>query len=158
MPEVSIYDYRLLCQFTELLLHHGRDYAKEGYKDFARDIVRFVRNSRIVPILKAQGCELTTLESDLNWLSLACHPEDVPDFKPDLKAIRASLERIEQRLASSASQDLHADWNAPTSSVPDRVGGAKPHLPGSGLPCLLLTTQSNTQFNHDQNHPKTRIE
>ena len=149
MAEVSIYDYRLLCQFTELLLHHGRDYAKEGYKDFARDIVRFVRNSRIVPILKAQGCELTTLESDLNWLSLACHPEDVPDFKPDLKAIRASLERIEQRLASSASQDLHADWNTPRDGRADGVGGATPPLPRAALPCLLLTTQTSNQIYDD---------
>jgi hypothetical protein len=96
---IAEYDLRALCDFTLLLVGHGREYAKEGQKDYARDIARFVRNARILPILKASGCGLSSslskLETDLNWLALECHPEDVPNFKPDLAAIRASLERIE---------------------------------------------------------------
>jgi hypothetical protein len=111
-------------QFTELLVSHGRDYAKENEKDFARDIVRFVRNSRLLQILSAFGVDVSRLETSLNWLALECHPEDVPDFKPDLVAIRASLERLEIALALGVTG-----------------GGAAEPLPACRpLPCLIVTT------------------
>ena len=113
-------------QFTELLVSHGRDYAKEGEKDFARDVVRFVRNGRLLQILSALGADVSRLETSLNWLALECHPEDVPDFKPDLVAIRASLARLELALASGVTGG----------------GAAKPSPSRCPLPCLSITTQS----------------
>jgi len=98
VAEIAPTDVANLMQFTELLVSHCRDYAKEGEKDFARDVVRFVRNSRLLQILAALGADVSSLQTSLNWLALECHPEDVPDFKPDLAAIRASLERLELRL------------------------------------------------------------
>ena len=117
-------------QFAELLVSHGRDYAKENQKDFARDIVRFVRNSRLLQILAALGADVSRLETSLNWLALECHPEDVPDFKPDLVAIRASLERLELALASGMAG-----------------GGAAEPLP-SRLPitCHSVTTRSKPEI------------
>lgn len=116
-------------RFTELLVSHGRDYAKENEKDFARDIVRFVRNSRLLQILSALGSDVSSLETSLNWLALECHPQDVPDFKPDLVAIRASLERLEARLSSGMAG-----------------GGAAEPLPSRRpLPCQSITTQTKVE-------------
>ena len=113
-------------QFTELLVSHGRDYAKENQKDFARDVVRYVRNGRLLQILSALGADVSRLETSVNWLGLECHPEDVPDFKPDLVAIRASLERLELALSSGMAG-----------------GGAAEPLPSRRpLPCQSVTTST----------------
>ena len=124
MPEIALHDLTALRQFSELFVSHGLDYSKEGKKDFARDVVRFLRNGRVLPILTAAGFDCSKLQGELNWLSLACHPEDVPDFKPDLKAIRDSLARIEARLGSpqtASTPDTKHDRSDSTSR-----GGSPP--------------------------------
>ena len=121
LENIGDYDLSQLCLFTSLLVSRGRDYAKEGEKDFARDIVRFVRNSRLLPILKAAGSsvrskDLQDLEASLNWLALESHPEDVPDFKPDLAAIRQSLERLELNVAKLSRNETSFEESEPAGA------------------------------------------
>jgi hypothetical protein len=139
VPEISQIDLAALRQFAQLFVAHGLDYAKDGQKDFARDIVRFLRNGRVLPILTAAGFDCSRLQGELDWLSLACHPEDVPDFKPDLKAIRESLARIEAWI--SFLQPLSAsDFDTPRGQGAGGGRGAPP-----ALPCLFITTALTMQ-------------
>lgn len=132
-------EFQALYQFTALHVSHGRSYAKEGHKDYARDILRFVRNARIVPILLKHGFAgtqvLADLQSNLSLLSGECHPLDVPNFKTDLQAIRSSLENLEHLINESrplmpelekisCGADRTAANLVAGSSVPFTRGGA----------------------------------
>lgn len=121
-------NFGALCNFTALLVSHARDYAREGHKDYARDIVRFVANARVLPILKAHGCGFSTslgkLESDLAALRSECHPEAVATFGTELQTIRAQLDKILKAIpAATPAQTDTYDSSAEGCRPQPRSGG-----------------------------------
>lgn len=74
--------------FTNIKVETGLRLALVGEKDRARDIARFVRNSRICEILKPYSGELQIdawlLESKLKDLERSCHPLS-PALSPEDK-------------------------------------------------------------------------
>jgi hypothetical protein len=74
-------NFHALHQFTTQLVATASQWAKDGDIDKARDVVRYIRNAQIVPILSAQ-CYVV---GEPNWpllrwkvdqLSQQCHPEE----------------------------------------------------------------------------------
>ncbi len=73
MSETKFHD---LHQFTTQLVATASEWAKNGDRDKARDIVRFIRNSQIVPILSAQSYQV----GEPNWPLLRWKVDQLPDL------------------------------------------------------------------------------
>lgn len=132
-------NFGALCNFSALLVSHGRDYAREGHKDYARDIVRFIGNARILPILKAHGCgfssSLGKLESDLAALRSECHPEAVATFATELQTIRQQLEQIQKALTPVNQK--------PASAYAFKTQDAAPSREAAGVASLSMSHNSD---------------
>jgi hypothetical protein len=91
-----------LRNFFSIYLGRALDLAKDGRKDEARDWYRYFQNSEIPELLSSEGVmsdgEMEVLRSQMVVLRDSCHPSDVPEYRTDLQAIRAALERIEDKL------------------------------------------------------------
>lgn len=70
--------YQQLYLFTKILVESARRAAVDGRKDSARDVLRFVRNARIVEILEPRSGQLLIDAANLDWqlreLARECHP------------------------------------------------------------------------------------
>ena len=80
-------NYQQLHMFTSLKLKMARRLAAAGEKDEARSIARYIRNARIVEILKPHSGELLIdaflMESHLRDLEGECHPLSPALFETD---------------------------------------------------------------------------
>jgi hypothetical protein len=89
-----------LRTFFSIYLQRAFDLAKDGHKDEARDWARFFYNAGILEILSdpdrgvISGVERTRLQKQLETVRLACHPQDIPDYRTDSQAIRGEIARI----------------------------------------------------------------
>jgi hypothetical protein len=92
--------YHSLYTFTKLRILDARRAAKNGRKDEARDILRYVRNASILDILRPIdfgtifNVDIAHLQWQLDELELECHPASQADFKDDFTAIRAHVETL----------------------------------------------------------------
>ena len=100
MPVHETAKFYSLYSTTKILVADARELARSGKKDQARDHLRFVRNSGIIPILKmvefhpALRVDVAHLEWEVSELEHEVHPETKCDQTNDIKAIRLSLELI----------------------------------------------------------------
>lgn len=101
-------NYYQLYRTTKQQVSDARADARAGRKDSAREILRFINNSRIPQILGAYEfpsgltVDVPLLKWELSQLEQECHPASVPDTSSDIKAIRASLDLIAHYVASQA--------------------------------------------------------
>jgi hypothetical protein len=97
--------YKSLHDFTCVLVAHARAHAKEGNKDFARDVARYVTNARILELLEIHLVEvpisinLDQLRRDLKLLAQECHPVDAPQFRTELEGINDRLQNLERMVS-----------------------------------------------------------
>jgi len=79
---MEIYHIHNLFSATKTRVATARQLCRQGQKDNARDVVRFVRNASILQILKAADfsnspfgeINWALLEWELSQLELECHP------------------------------------------------------------------------------------
>jgi hypothetical protein len=107
-----IIDLRQLYQFTTMQVDKFRCIARHGRKDEARDFLRYVRNSRILEILKKADfssigtvIDVSHLEWQVRELENDCHPASQPDYRDDFTAIRGHMETLAQGMALILKQN-----------------------------------------------------
>jgi hypothetical protein len=90
-------DYFQLYSSVRLALGQARRSAFAGQKDQARDFLRFVRNSRLVEIMRPMDwprgleCDVALLDWELRDLETAVHPLAASDNLDTLSAINRNL-------------------------------------------------------------------
>lgn len=137
-----------LYWFTKFLVEGALRQARSGKKDEARNTLRYVRNAKIVQILRAGNlpdwawCDVFHLEWQLRELESDCHPLNVSDNTDSLSSIARSLQLIAGQTAKLLTlaggvpirfaRDGHATSTLPaTQEFPFVVG-----LNGNGrVPC-----------------------
>ena len=101
---------------TRIQVKRAFDLACAGHKDEARDFLRYVRNARIVPILRSYSGPLLVdapfLDYQLRELERQCHPSTNNKLS-DLTAIRTSLDRIAAFVAALPISSLPAQGMQP---------------------------------------------
>lgn len=102
--------FQQLYVFTDILIARAR-LASEGSRDSARDVLRYVRNARIVDILHPYDGKLLIDSRRLKWqldeLARDCHPLSFGRSTGDLYAdILARLDLIAAHLGKEKPVQL----------------------------------------------------
>jgi len=94
------YHFHHLNTMTGSVLVRALREAKEGKKDLGRDWYRFIFQSGILDILKADGRDVSAMQVNMKLLNDYCHPDSHPVLKPELEAIHDSLQNIEKNISN----------------------------------------------------------
>jgi hypothetical protein len=98
----DIVSYYELYQFTKMRIESALRDARGGHKEQSLEFLRFVRNARILQILKPidfkqiglDHVDVPHLEWQLAELELECHPSAPNDQTSDIAAIRSTLDLL----------------------------------------------------------------
>lgn len=101
-PVSSAVNVAQLKMFTEMLVSQARRMARDGHKDDARYLLRYVENSRIPEIVAEAGLDATRLRHDLVELTAECHPAAAPARSADIEDILERLSKLEAMRAGRA--------------------------------------------------------
>ena len=103
--DIEILDFFQLYAFTKARVLVARRQARGGKKDEAREVARFVRNARIIEILRPiewpdhLNVDIAHFAWQLGQLENECHPLNAATFpSDDIGKIYSLLETIAQRM------------------------------------------------------------
>lgn len=117
----------ILRDFFGIYLRRAQDLAKAGQKDEARDWLRYFENSEIISLLSDENlgvlgaCERKRFQKQLADLRVECHPQDVPDYRTDLQAIRGELSVIRNFLGAAFQKPNSDSGLSFSRTFPDRL-------------------------------------